>query len=167
MQPPMGSTGPSGPALPPDAIVTLKVGARVMLVRNIAHLKLHNGSVGTVTELSDEGATVLFDNGYMVPFTMACEHSYFSQIDPQTQEVICSRRQLPLVLCYALTIHKAQGRTLDSANVDLSEAFAGAMAYVALSRVRTLQGLHVAGMTLSTLNHAPSRGLKFWKRLVP
>ena len=158
--------GAGAASLPPDAIVTLKVGARVMLIRNIAQLKLHNGSVGSVTELSDEGATVLFDNGYTVPFTMAGELSYFCNVDPQTQEVICSRRQLPLTLCWALTIHKSQGRTLDSANVDLSEAFAGAMAYVALSRVRTLQGLHIAGMALSTLNRPPLKGLAFWKKLV-
>jgi ATP-dependent DNA helicase PIF1 len=57
--------------------------------------------------------------------------------------VIAKRRQLPLKLAWALTIHKAQGSTLDRAEIDITEAFAAGQVYVALSRVRNLKSLSV------------------------
>ena len=54
------------------------------------------------------------------------------------------RKQYPLILAFAITIHKCQGLSLDTAIIDLSqEVFGDGMAYVALSHVRTLSGLHL------------------------
>jgi len=55
------------------------------------------------------------------------------------------RRQFPLRLAWALTVHKAQGSTLDRVSIDLSRTFAPGQIYTALSRVRDLSGLHVRG----------------------
>lgn len=63
------------------------------------------------------------------------------------------RTQVPLLSGWALTIHKAQGMTLDKAIVDLSHCFASGMSYVALSRVKTLEGLKVHGFKANGIKH--------------
>jgi len=57
----------------------------------------------------------------------------------------CSRIQIPLMLCWAVTIHKSQGQTLDRLSVDVSNMFAPGQLYVALSRGRTLDGIEIVG----------------------
>ena len=65
-------------------------------------------------------------------------------IEKLSKNLYIHRKQFPLILSYAITIHKCQGLSLDTAIIDLStDVFGDGMAYVALSRVRTLNGLHL------------------------
>ena len=61
------------------------------------------------------------------------------------------REQYPLVLGYAITIHKSQGMTLNSAYIDFTEAFSAHQSYVALSRVKSLNGLYLRGLTIDKI----------------
>ena len=121
-----------------EAEITLAVGACVMLQRNIDTKEgLVNGALGTVTRISSSKVMVKFDH-----LENACA---IEKIRGRflLQKTFCVyRRQFPLSIAYAVTIHKCQGLSLDCAIVDLSSnIFCAGMAYVAISRVRTLDGL--------------------------
>jgi len=72
------------------------------------------------------------------------------------------RRQFPIKPCWALTIHKAQGMTLSAAVVDLDDAFAAGQVYVALSRVRTLDGLYIKSFNVDKIK-AHEKSLEFYE----
>lgn len=118
----------------------LKKGARVMLIKNLdVELGLVNGSIGTIVDIkkTDTGTfpIVEFDNKIkqlIEPFS--CE----LEID----NCKATANQIPLMLAYACTVHKIQGSTLDSAILDIEEAFADHQVYVGISRVKTLNGLY-------------------------
>ena len=134
-------------------------GCRVMLIRNIScNDGLVNGAQGIVVGFQFDGSSneVNKIEGILVKFddpkigqlySNSQEHepilirkmsvTYYGK-----QNIVFSRTQFPLVLCYASTVHKVQGLTLDHAVVDIGDSiFQSAQAYVALSRVRTLSGL--------------------------
>ena len=143
-----GNTDHSLPGL------SLKVGGRVMLTRNLREQpKLFNGSMGTIERLETQWVGVHFDNG----------------IRMRVKRVVWSTRDdvmhLPLEVGYAATIHKAQGATLDSACVDLTGAFNPGHAYVALSRVREVGDMEILGLDLRKLNHVNWEALRFYNRI--
>ena len=124
-----------------EAKLLLAVGARVMLRHNIdTKTGLVNGALGTVLSISKDLVTVQFDH-VSKPYDV-------DRI--QTKVMVMKnfyvyREQFPLILAYAVTIHKCQGLSLDCAIVNLSDkVFSAGMAYVALSRVRSLAGLHLS-----------------------
>jgi ATP-dependent DNA helicase PIF1 len=129
----------------------LKVGAQVILLRNIdLALELVNGSVGVVEKVYTDCVEVRFSSGtYAVePFTWEVKQNEYDELNGAMKKVIlATRRQIPLKLAWALTIHKSQGSTLDRAEIDVSEAFAPGQAYVALSRVRNLGSLKIRGFS--------------------
>jgi ATP-dependent DNA helicase PIF1 len=122
--------------MPYDPVVCLKVGAQVMLTVNSPEKRLVNGSRGVVTEINTKGAKVQF---------VGRDHSIFIERHTwKTEDTTGGPEQIPLRLAYALTIHKAQGASLDSALIDIGPStFEYGQAYVALSRVRSLEALFV------------------------
>jgi ATP-dependent DNA helicase PIF1 len=136
--------------LPVPEYLELAVGARIMAVRNDPQGRFVNGSLGTVTRLEPEGAFVKFDRRpqehLVAPVTWEKVRQRWNEAEQRIEnEVVGAYRQIPLIHAWAVTIHKAQGLTLDDVRVDLGAgAFAHGQVYVALSRVRTLAGLSFA-----------------------
>lgn len=142
------------PALPS---VTFKKGAQVMLIRNLS-TDLVNGTVGIITGFSNEvhrthGSKMYKEALPIVRFTLANGRMYTKVIDRSTWEVkqangtvIASRCQMPLILAWAITIHKSQGQTIQRLRVDLADVFESGQVYVALSRAVSADNLQVIGL---------------------
>jgi len=121
-------------------IIALKVGAQVMLKVNVdTEMGLCNGSRGVITEIvRDEAVIVKFINGV---HTRIERHNFTFE----NKEITVTRLQIPVVLAYAMTIHKSQSVTLDYIVVDLGpDIFLDGQAYVALSRCSELKGLFIS-----------------------
>ena len=132
-----------------------KVGAQVMLTYNLSpDIGLVNGSRGVVKALDQDGVLVSFKNGITTRIV-------YNPNEFEDGRVKMVRHQIPLILAYAISIHKSQGSSLDCAIMDLGTSiFAPGMAYVALSRVRTLDGLLISGFISSKL-YADKDALEF------
>jgi ATP-dependent DNA helicase PIF1 len=118
--------------------LTLKVGAQVMLITNLdTEGGLVNGKLGIVKHIDPKFVMVQF-KGY----NYSTQIPYYSWVLENYDNV--SKNQIPLVLAYAITIHKMQGSTLDSAYIDIGRSvFEYGQAYVALSRVKSLESLYL------------------------
>jgi len=124
----------------------LKIGAQVMMLKN-THQKegIINGSIGVIKEFAKKSnyPIVEFDNG--ITLTISPETWALEKFDQEKKEVVVEAEmsQVPLILAWAITIHKSQGMTLDKVKCNLSRVFADGQIYVALSRVRSLKGLYI------------------------
>ena len=132
---------------PIDKTLMLKVGAKVMFVKNDSEPEklYYNGKLGTVTALSKTEIQVLCEDGTEVEVhTETWENLRYTSETGSDQvqvEVIGSFTHFPLRLAWAITIHKAQGLTFDHVVIDAEDAFAAGQVYVALSRCRSLEGI--------------------------
>ncbi len=145
-------SGDFNPSLyPTDPVLRLKLNAQVMFLKNDPERQFVNGTIGKVVKLETGSVTVLVEE-------MGGERKYVEvkpmdwevlryRLDPEDPEkieteVVGAFSQIPLRLAWAVTIHKAQGKTFDKVIIDMDRgAFEHGQTYVALSRCRTLEGI--------------------------
>lgn len=132
--------------LSPESLV-LKEEAMVMCTKNNFEAGYVNGTLGRIVRFD-------IDDGYPVIKTATGREIKISPASWSMSEdgkVLAEVTQVPLRLAWAITVHKSQGMSLDAAEIDLSRAFVYGQGYVALSRVRTLEGLKMLGMSANAL----------------
>lgn len=131
----------------PTAIdLYLKEGARVMLLNNDREGRWVNGDVGLIIGLSKSSVKVKFEDGTYEDVEPNIWENIQFEFDEETQKIepviVGKFVQLPVKLAWAVTIHKSQGKTYEYVHIDFgSGTFAPGQAYVALSRVTSLNGL--------------------------
>lgn len=129
----------------PEQLV-LKLGAQVMTLKNDPSGKWVNGDIGTVEKMLDNSVRIKFEDGRVEEVVgdtwEMVKYEYDELHDQLESEVVGKYTQIPIKLAWAVTIHKSQGKTFDTAIIDFGRGtFAHGQAYVALSRVRSLQGI--------------------------
>jgi ATP-dependent DNA helicase PIF1 len=131
----------------PEKEIKLRIGAIVMCIANLnmdGETPIVNGSQGIITEFIDNYPKVLFDNGVSL---IICPHIWNSEKLPGI-----AIKQLPLIYAWAITIHKSQGLSLDRASIDIGEGiFECGQTYVALSRIKSLEGLYLTSFDYSRI----------------
>ena len=132
-------------------VLSLKLGARVMFTKNDLNGRFVNGTTGVVTEFAKDTNTPIIktESGKLITA---------DAVEWNIQDggrVLARVTQVPLRLAWAITVHKSQGMSLDSAHMDLGSAFEYGQGYVAISRVRTLKGLSLAGLNARALEVHP------------
>lgn len=135
--------------LSPETLV-LKEGAVVMGTKNIPNLGLANGTLGVVIGFGRDGSPMIETRDGRTITVPAAEW-----VIEEQGKVKASITQVPLRLAWAMTVHKSQGMSMDAAAIDLSRAFEYGQGYVALSRVRSLEGLHLLGWSEDALRIHP------------
>lgn len=145
----------------------LKVGAQVMMIKNTYQKEgIINGSLGIIREFSTKKSypVVEFSNGKIL--TITPEEWLCERYDEERKLTVvdASMNQIPLILAWAMTIHKSQGLTLDKISCDLSDVFSPGQAYVALSRARSLEGVFIEEINFSKIK-ADKSAIDFYKKL--
>lgn len=135
---------------PAELELALKLGAQVMFIRNDSgdERRYYNGKIGYVKHIDSAGDSLIVgfnDESEAVEVKREewenIRYSYDKSRDKVEEEVLGRFAQFPLRLAWAITIHKSQGLTFDRAIIDAGASFAAGQVYVALSRLRTLDGL--------------------------
>lgn len=129
--------------MPPDKSLTLKINARVMFIANDKEKLYYNGLQGTITDflVNDDktiiGCKVLADNGANInvkPLAFEKRKLKNDAMGNVIYETELKMEQLPLRVCYAMTIHKSQGASIKQLEIDCSRIFVAGQFYVAISR---------------------------------
>lgn len=142
-----GNEPPSQEDVPFDFTLRVKVGAKIMMLKNDPAHQYFNGSMGTVKKIEDN-IIIVEIGGKEYPVEKAVwEKKKYKRISKNelSDETVGWAKQYPIKLAYAITIHKAQGQTYDNVVIDYTDgnAFTCGQTYVALSRCRTLEGIRL------------------------
>lgn len=127
----------------------LKQEAVVLFIKNNPDRGYINGTLGKIVGFDT-------DSGYPVVETFAGDTIVASpvqwEVENKTGDVVATIHQVPLKLAWAITVHKSQGMTIDAAQIDLSKTFEIGQGYVALSRLKSIEGLQLLGFNTTALS---------------
>jgi ATP-dependent exoDNAse (exonuclease V) alpha subunit len=160
-----------GDRLPSPLELVLKCGAQVMFTKNDTMKRWINGSVGTVINMAENTIVIeLADSQRLVEVGRATwtEFEYrWNSVSALVERVeIGSYSQFPLMLAWAITIHKSQGRTIDHVHLDLGAgAFETGQTYVALSRCRSMKSLSMSRPLVAGDIRVDEEAKVFYERL--
>ncbi|MFT5660161.1 MAG: ATP-dependent DNA helicase PIF1 [Sulfurimonas sp.] len=132
--------------------ITLKKDAVVMFIKNNHELGFVNGTTGVITDFDKETDLPIVKTSYGALIKLGLEDW---TIENDSGNIVAKVSQVPLKLAWAITIHKSQGMTLDSAEIDLSKTFEVGQGYVALSRIKNIDGLRLMGLNDKALTVDP------------
>jgi len=125
--------------------VELKTGAQVMLINNDSMGRWINGTVGCVTKVGSDHVEVKLSDGNIEEIEPYTWQMFRFELSEKGNSIVSQPvgkfTQLPVMLAWAVTIHKSQGKTFDSAVIDVGRVFDCGQVYVALSRLRSLEGI--------------------------
>ena len=130
----------------------LKIGAKVMFVKNNLERQYCNGSTGEIISFDDHNYPAIKLNDGRILDSIQEEEFYREDADGYRTATI---KQIPLKLAWAITIHKSQGMTLDQVAIDLANTFTTGQGYVALSRVRKIKDILLLGINPEALKVSP------------
>lgn len=175
------------PALPAEELLTLKIGAQVMVKQNAAdrppnfqgkfESTIVNGTLGKVVEMPDDAqedelsgktgprVVIELENGDRVTiYLQRWERKIKEKVGDRWEErVVASFEQIPLALAWAISMHKSQGQSFEKVHIDATKIFAPGQLYVALSRCRSLKGLSLAAPINTRKFFANSAVLAFFE----
>lgn len=138
----------------------LKIGARVMFIRNQESLNIVNGDLGIVIDFTEEDEPIVqLDRGKIVKV-----HKRDMKIEDVKGKVQAIVWQQPLKLAYAMTVHKTQGMTLEKIEINANNFFAPGQFYVALSRSRSIEGIKLKNFDSSVIK-PDKNALEFYKNI--
>jgi ATP-dependent DNA helicase PIF1 len=136
-------------------VLILKKGCQVMMLKNTYQKEgIINGSIGIVVDFTHSNKAypiVQFENGKeLVIKNDVWEISSYNR-ETQKINIEAEMAQIPLNLAWAMTVHKSQGMTIDKVECSLANSFAEGQVYVALSRVRSLEGLFIKSFDVNKI----------------